>query len=244
MRPQPIAHSQHRSLLYRSCPQAFSFELPQVLPEHLDCYSWHGAPKATKSEGATAEAANNHWFPATLNHANRSVNGTLVTFDIACTAFVHVPYPSEHRTLKCLLVKATRMNLHSGNMASARLFRVILPVSNIEDAAVYYSAVFGQPGIRVSPGRHYFGCGGAILACFDPRADGDAWDARPNPDHVYFAVDDLDEYYRRVSKRPTGSVLRPIETQPWGERSFYCMDPFGNKLCFVAESTMFTGGLI
>jgi predicted enzyme related to lactoylglutathione lyase len=244
VRPQPIAHSQHRSLLYRSCPQTFSFELPQVLPEHLDCYSWHGAPKATKSEGATAEAANNHWLPATLNYANRSVNGTLVTFDIACTAFVHVPYPSEHRTLKCLLVKATRMNLHSGNMASARLFRVILPVSNIEDAAVYYSAVFGQPGIRVSPGRHYFGCGGAILACFDPRADGDAWDARPNPDHVYFAVDDLDEYYRRVSKRPNGSVLRPIETQPWGERSFYCMDPFANKLCFVAESTMFTGGLI
>jgi predicted enzyme related to lactoylglutathione lyase len=244
VRCQPISHSQHRSLLYRPCHQAFGFELPQVLPEHLDCYSWHGAPKVAKSEGAIAEAANNHWLPATLNYANRSVNGTLVSFDVACTAFVHVQYPSEQGTLKCLLVKAARTNLHSGNMASARLFRVILPVSSIEDAAIYYSAVFGQPGIRVSPGRHYFGCGGAILACFDPRADGDAWDARPNPDHVYFAVDDLDEYYRRVSKRPTGSVLRPIETQPWGERSFYCMDPFGNKLCFVAESTMFTGGLI
>jgi predicted enzyme related to lactoylglutathione lyase len=244
VRCQPISHSQHRSLLYRPCHQAFGFELPQMLPEHLDCYSWHGAPKVAKSEGAIAEAANNHWLPATLNYANRSVNGTLVSFDVACTAFVHVQYPSEQGTLKCLLVKAARTNLHSGNMASARLFRVILPVSSIEDAAIYYSAVFGQPGIRVSPGRHYFGCGGAILACFDPRADGDAWDARPNPDHVYFAVDDLDEYYRRVSKRPTGSVLRPIETQPWGERSFYCMDPFANKLCFVAESTMFTGGLI
>jgi predicted enzyme related to lactoylglutathione lyase len=129
-------------------------------------------------------------------------------------------------------------------MASVRLFRVILPVSSIEDAAVFYSAVFEQPGTRVSPGRHYFGCGGAILACLDPRADGDAWDARPNPDHIYFAVDDLDEYYRRVSDRTNGSILRPIETQPWGERSFYCMDPFGNKLCFVAESTMFTGGLL
>jgi len=38
--------------------------------------------------------------------------------------------------------------------------------------------------------------------------------------------------------------LRPIETQPWGERSFYCTDPFGNKLCFVEEGTTFTGGLI
>jgi predicted enzyme related to lactoylglutathione lyase len=214
-----------------------------VLPEHLDCYSWHGAPKVAKSEGAIAEAANNHWLPAPLNYPDRRVNRTLVSFDIACSALVHIQYPQKG-TLKCLLVKAARTNLHCGNMASARLFRVILPVSSIEDAAVFYSAVFEQPGIRISPGRHYFGCGGTILACFDPRADGDAWDARPNPDHVYFAVDNLDEYYRRVSERPNGSILRPIETQPWGERSFYCMDPFGNKLFFVAERTMFTGGLI
>jgi hypothetical protein len=137
VRCQPISHSQHRSLLYRPCHQAFGFELPQMLPEHLDCYSWHGAPKVAKSEGAIAEAANNHWLPATLNYANRSVNGTLVSFDVACTAFVHVQYPSEQGTLKCLLVKAARTNLHSGNMASARLFRVILPVSSIEDAAIY-----------------------------------------------------------------------------------------------------------
>jgi predicted enzyme related to lactoylglutathione lyase len=129
-------------------------------------------------------------------------------------------------------------------MTSARIFRVILPVSSIEDAAVFYAAVFEQPGIRISPGRHYFGCGGAILACFDPRADGDPWDPRPNPDYVYFAVDNLDEHCRRVRAQPNGSIVRPIETQPWGERSFYIQDPFGNKLCFVDEHTMFTGGLI
>ena len=75
------------------------------------------------------------------------------------------------------------------NVASARIFRVILPVSNIEGATVFYSAVLEQPGVRISPGRHYFGCGSVILACFDPRADGDAWDAAPNPDHVYLAVE-------------------------------------------------------
>jgi predicted enzyme related to lactoylglutathione lyase len=126
-------------------------------------------------------------------------------------------------------------------MASARLFRVIVPVSSINDAAAYYSAVLAQPGMRISPGRHYFDCGGTILACFDPRADGDAWDARPNPDHLYFAVDDLEAYHGRVGEQSTGSILRSIETQPWGERSFYCADPFGNKLCFVDERTLFTG---
>ena len=126
-------------------------------------------------------------------------------------------------------------------MKSARLFRVFVPVSSINDAAAYYSAVLQQPGMRISPGRHYFDCGGTILACFDPRADGDAWDAKPNPDHLYFAVDDLDAYRARVGEQAGGKILRQIETQPWGERSFYCADPFGNKLCFVDERTLFTG---
>jgi uncharacterized glyoxalase superfamily protein PhnB len=129
-------------------------------------------------------------------------------------------------------------------VAHPKLFRVILPVSRIEEATAYYSAVLDQPGKRISPGRHYFACGNAILACFDPRADGDAWDARPNPDHVYFSVEDLDACFDRVSRLQNGTILRPIETQPWGERSFYCADPFGNKLCFVDERTLFTGGLI
>jgi len=33
-----------------------------------------------------------------------------------------------------------------------------------------------------------------------------------------------------------------IETRPWGERSFYMKDLFGNPLCFVDEQTVFTGG--
>jgi uncharacterized glyoxalase superfamily protein PhnB len=126
----------------------------------------------------------------------------------------------------------------------ARLFRVILPVSSIDEAASFYGHVLDQEGTRVSGGRHYFGCGGAILACFDPRADGDSWDATPNPDHVYFAVRDLEAYYDRVAARSDASILSPIETQPWGERSFYCTDPFGNKLCFVDDTTLFTAGLI
>ena len=106
-------------------------------------------------------------------------------------------------------------------MTSARVFRVILPVSSIEAAAAFYAAVLQQPGARISPGRHYFGCGGVILACFNPGADGDPWVATPNPDHTYFAVADLEAFYQRVVARPDAAVNRPIETQPWGERSFY-----------------------
>jgi catechol 2,3-dioxygenase-like lactoylglutathione lyase family enzyme len=130
-----------------------------------------------------------------------------------------------------------------------KLFRVILPVADIEQAAKFYRAALGTPGIRVSNGRHYFDCGGTILACFDPRADGDDYVAKPNPEWLYFAVEDIEATYAACEKAgakpapgevhgdPAGKVAR----RPWGERSFYCLDPFGNRLCFVDQSTVFTG---
>jgi hypothetical protein len=32
-----------------------------------------------------------------------------------------------------------------------------------------------------------------------------------------------------------------IRKRPWGEKSFYARDPFGNPICFVDEKTVFTG---
>ena len=131
-----------------------------------------------------------------------------------------------------------------------KLFRVILPVTDIEKAAAFYGAVFGEKGLRVSDGRHYFDCDGTILACFSPRQDGDEQDAIPNPEWLYFAVDDLEATFAAcraagatfakgdVHGDPAGQIAR----RPWGERSFYVEDPFGNKLCFVDRATVFTGG--
>jgi hypothetical protein len=50
-------------------------------------------------------------------------------------------------------------------MPSAHVFRVIVPVRKIDEAAAFYGAVLDALGRRVSPGRHYFGCGPVILAC-------------------------------------------------------------------------------
>lgn len=130
-----------------------------------------------------------------------------------------------------------------------KLFRIILPVSDVKRAAVFYKAVLGADGMRVSNGRHYFDCGGTILACFDPRADGDPYDAKPNPEWLYFAVDDIEATFAACKR--AGATMSPedvhgtpageIHTRPWGERSFYAFDPFGNKLCFVDRTTAFTG---
>jgi len=122
-----------------------------------------------------------------------------------------------------------------------KLYRVILPVPNIEKAEHFYAKLLGSPGRRVSPGRHYFDCAGTILACFDPRADGDDFDAVPNPQYLYFSVPDLETLFARAQALGCAELEASIATRPWGERSFYARDPFGNPICFVDEKTVFTG---
>ncbi|MDN3668238.1 VOC family protein [Echinicola jeungdonensis] len=122
-----------------------------------------------------------------------------------------------------------------------KIYRVILPVTDIEKAQKFYENLFELKGQRVSPGRHYFDCGGTILACFDSKADGDNLETTPNPDHIYFAVDQLDNLYEKAKKMDFTEVEDSIKTRPWGERSFYAKDPFGNPICFVERKTIFTG---
>jgi uncharacterized glyoxalase superfamily protein PhnB len=216
-----------------------------LLAKHLDGYTWHGASELAESNRASIETPKDHRLPSALNHLERGIEWAAAAFHIASARLVHENLLlAGPRVLESALLRTSPGAINVPNMPSARLFRVILPVSQIDMAAAYYGAVLGAPGSRISPGRHYFGCGEVILACFDPQADGDPWEAKPNPEHLYFLVDHLEEYFRRVQAQPNSRISRPIETQPWGERSFYCLDPFGNKLCFVQSETAFTGGLI
>ena len=125
----------------------------------------------------------------------------------------------------------------------AKLFRVILPVADVDAAARFYGHVFGIEGRRVSPGRHYFDCGGVILACYDPVSDGDdagnGWTLHDNQ-YLYFSVPDLETVRARVVEAG-GRNVTEIETMPWGERMFYAEDPAGGRVSFVDRNTLFTG---
>lgn len=115
------------------------------------------------------------------------------------------------------------------------LYRVILPVNDIEAAEAFYTSILGTTGKRASKGRHYFDCAGTILACFDPRADGDGYDAAPNPETLYFSVKDLASVYEACNQAggsfaeaspPSIGPMGRIGKRPWGEESFYIQDPF------------------
>ena len=69
----------------------------------------------------------------------------------------------------------------------------------------------------------------------------------PGPKSLYFAVADLAAVHEgarilnalapyKVHGQPAGEAIK----RPWGERSFYVVDPWGNDLCFVEEETLYT----
>ena len=128
-----------------------------------------------------------------------------------------------------------------------KLYRVLLQVSNIAQATTFYARLLDTEGQTIAASRHYFACGSVILGLVNPtREGGDV--ARPNPEHLYFAVSNLEAIHARArelgclsSAKVHDASAGEIVTRPWGERCFYADDPFGNKLCFVDEQTLFTG---
>jgi predicted enzyme related to lactoylglutathione lyase len=127
------------------------------------------------------------------------------------------------------------------------LYRVILQVSDLDHAAEFYAKLLNDPGRRIPrASRHYIDCGPVILALVDVTAGGE--EAKPLPDYIYFSVGDLDQIHERArdlgclsTEDVHGVSAGEIVVRPWGERSFYAKDPWGNGLCFVDSNTLFTG---
>lgn len=118
-----------------------------------------------------------------------------------------------------------------------RIHRVIVPVPETEPGVAFYAALLGQPGERVALNRHYFDCG-VVFAVVGP---GERQQFSPLPDYLYFAVENLEAALERA-RTSNATIEEEITTYPWGERSFYLRDPWGNPLCIVDEKTAFTGG--
>lgn len=130
-------------------------------------------------------------------------------------------------------------------MAAPKLFRVTLEVSDLESATQLYRQLFAVDGTRHPGARHYFDCDGVIVAVIDVSQGGLI--PTPGPKSLSFAVDDIDAVHQRATRldvlapyqvhgEPAGEVVE----RPWGERSFYVVDPWGNDLCFCENGTLFT----
>jgi uncharacterized glyoxalase superfamily protein PhnB len=120
-----------------------------------------------------------------------------------------------------------------------RLFRIAIPASRIEDSRIFYERLLALDVDDTVPSRLYLHCGEVIVALIDWQVEGRGA-LHPTPDNLYFATRELDAVFSRAIAAGA-RVLSPIEKRPWGERSFYCLDPDGNRLCFVDDATLFLG---
>jgi len=147
-------------------------------------------------------------------------------------------------TNKPSVVKA-KSSKHAAPDDIPQFFRLNIEVGDLDGAATFYSKLLGVQG-RKQPGhRCYFECGPVTLQVLDVSSHGQP---HPAAKALYFTVKNLEATFKRakelgclsrqqVHDAPGGGIV----VRPWGERSFYAEDPWGNPLCFVEEGTVYTG---
>jgi catechol 2,3-dioxygenase-like lactoylglutathione lyase family enzyme len=126
-----------------------------------------------------------------------------------------------------------------------KIFRTTIEVADLDKAAAFYRELLGIEGKRHPGARHYFDCGGVILAVLDPSRGG--LTPTPGPKSLYFSVRDVGAVHARAKKlgalapyKVHGEDAGVVLTRPWGEKSFYVVDPWGNDMCFVEDGTLYT----
>jgi predicted enzyme related to lactoylglutathione lyase len=128
-----------------------------------------------------------------------------------------------------------------------QFFRMNIEVGDLERANDFYGKLLDVQGRRNPGARIYFEAGPVNLQVIDMSSHGDG-KVHPAAKALYFTVRDLEAAFERakelgclsqesVHDAPGGGIV----VRPWGERSFYVEDPWGNPLCFVEEGTVYTG---
>lgn len=126
-----------------------------------------------------------------------------------------------------------------------QFFRLNIEVGDLSSAISFYSKLLGIEGRKQAGSRCYFNCGPVTLQVLDVSSSHAPHCAAKA---LYFTVGDLDAAFERalslnclsaesVHDAPAGGIV----VRPWGERSFYCEDPWKNPLCFVEEGTVYAG---
>ena len=125
------------------------------------------------------------------------------------------------------------------------LFRINVEVGNLDEAADFYSTLFGIAGRKQAGSRCYFTCGAVTLQVVDVSSVGAP---HPAAKALYFTVNDLDKVFARAQAlgcltqdEVHGVAGNTISVRPWGERSLYAEDKWANPLCFVEAGTIYPG---
>lgn len=138
--------------------------------------------------------------------------------------------------------RATRARATAKKAAGPALFRINVEVGDLARAAKEWGELFGWDGRPQAGSRVYFTAGAVTLQVVEVD------DPHPAAKALYFLVDDLEGHHARAQQlgwlsdeSVHGERGGDITVRPWGERSFYADDPWGNPLCFVQTGTVYPG---
>src|SRR5262245_30653106 len=125
------------------------------------------------------------------------------------------------------------------------LFRINVEVGNLAEAETFYSKLLGLKGRSQAGSRCYFDCGPVTLQVLDVSS---VRQPHPAAKALYFTVNNLEAVFARAEALKCvergdvhGAAGGTISVRPWGERSFYAADRWGNPLCFVEAGTVYPG---
>lgn len=123
-----------------------------------------------------------------------------------------------------------------------QLFRLNIEVGDLAAARQFYGALLGAEPRGQAGNRFYINAGPVALQVVGVASPHTAAKA------LYFNTANLDTVHDRAAALGALSSdvvhgLRggDISVKPWGERSFYANDPWGNPLCFVEAGTEYAG---
>ena len=123
-----------------------------------------------------------------------------------------------------------------------QFFRMNIEVGDLAAAQAFYETLFGTQGRGQAGHRFYINPAPVAFQVVQLEAP------HPAAKALYFTTADLDGVHARAAQLKCLSNemvhgLRggDISVKPWGERSFYAQDPWGNPLCFVEAGTVYAG---
>lgn len=123
-----------------------------------------------------------------------------------------------------------------------QFFRLNIEVGDLASAQSFYETLSNTKARGQAGQRFYINAGPVALQVLASRTP------HPAAKALYFTTVDLDDIHARAASLNClsqelvhGLQAGEISVKPWGERSFYCEDPWGNPLCFVDVVTVYTG---